>query len=373
MRRRRHRQGNLKVVRGRHVAQWWEDGHRRNKVLGMVSSMTKSQALDELTVILASANARGQGPSDSCTFGDFVDHLYLPFYRRKWKNSTTACNVDRLRHHLTCEFNGRTLGSFTRSELQGLLDRKAASGLSFSIVDHLRWDLKQIFEMALAEDYVRKSPAALIFTPNQARRATRRVMTWQEVGVLFTTLEIRELAVCMLATIAGMRPGEIFGLKWQHVRADHIEIEQRLYRGKIDSPKTNQSKRSVALSQGLQSVIEKWKSFLGNPGPEAWVFPSETLKTPLSKDNCWRRWIAPRLKTTGLEGVNFQVMRRTHASLMRELKVDPKVVADQLGHSVDVNLNVYSKTALGLRKEAVDALERLLEQSNTVGSASRIM
>lgn len=48
-------------------------------------------------------------------------------------------------------------------------------------------------------------------------------------------------------------------------------------------------------------------------------------------------------------------------------------VADQLGHSVDVNLNVYSKTALGLRKEAVDALERLLEQSNTVGSASRIM
>jgi hypothetical protein len=71
VRRRRHRQGNLKVVRGRHVAQWWEDGHRRNKVLGMVSSMTKSQALDELTVILASANARGRGPSESCTFWGF--------------------------------------------------------------------------------------------------------------------------------------------------------------------------------------------------------------------------------------------------------------------------------------------------------------
>ncbi len=57
--------------------------------------------------------------------------------------------------------------------------------------------------------------------------------------------------------------------------------------------------------------------------------------------NCWRRWIAPRLKRVGLEWVNFQVMRRTHSSLMRELKVDPKTVADQLGHSVDVNLNVY--------------------------------
>ena len=83
-------------------------------------------------------------------------------------------------------------------------------------------------------------------------------------------------------------------------------------------------------------------------------------ETPLAKDNCWIRWIGPRSKVVRLEWVSFQVMRRTHASLMRELKVDPKVVADQLGHSVDVNLNVYSKTALGLRKEAVDGLETTL-------------
>jgi len=58
--------------------------------------------------------------------------------------------------------------------------------------------------------------------------------------------------------------------------------------------------------------------------------------------------------------VNFQVMRRTHASLMRELKVDPKTVADQLGHSVDVDLNVYTTTALGPRKEALNAFESAL-------------
>ena len=90
------------------------------------------------------------------------------------------------------------------------------------------------------------------------------------------------------------------------------------------------------------------------------MFPSETLKTPMSKDNCWRRWIAPRLSAAGLGWVNFQVMRRTHASLMRELEVDPKIVADQLGHSVDVNLNVDCKTSLGLRKEAVESLESAL-------------
>ena len=68
----------------------------------------------------------------------------------------------------------------------------------------------------------------------------------------------------------------------------------------------------------------------------------------------------PQLEKVGLEWANFQVMRRTHSSLMRELGVDPKVVADQLGHTLDVNLNVYTETNLGLRKEAVETLESAL-------------
>jgi integrase len=139
-------------------------------------------------------------------------------------------------------------------------------------------------------------------------------MTWMEVRLLFSVLDVIELAVCMLATIAGMRPGEIFALRWLHMKTDEAEVEQRVYRGKIDTPKTPRSKRTVALSPALRTVIARWKSLSGGPGAEAWVFPSETLETPLRKDNCWRRWIAPKLKEVGLEWVNFQVMRRTHHS-----------------------------------------------------------
>ena len=275
MRRKRHQQGSLKNVRGCWIAQWWEKGHRRNKILGNAGKITKSQASRKLAEIVAPINANQDDRSENWKFGDFVNQIYLPFYRRKWKSSTAACNSDRLRHHLTCEFEGRTLRSFTRNELQDYLDRKAADGLSFSTIDHLRWDLRQIFEMAVAEDYLRKNPASLLFTPNQAKRSPKRVMNWQEVKLLFSLLEVRELLICMLATIAGMRPGEIFALKWHHVRTDHIEIEQRLYRGKIDSPKTNQSKRSVAFSQGVESAIAGWKSLSGDPSPDTWVFPSE--------------------------------------------------------------------------------------------------
>jgi hypothetical protein len=70
--------------------------------------------------------------------------------------------------------------------------------------------------------------------------------------------------------------------------------------------------------------------------------------------------IKPKPDKVNLDWVNFQVMRRTTASLMRELDVDPKIVADQLGHSVDVNPYIYTKIGLGLRKRSMDAMETAL-------------
>ena len=50
----------------------------------------------------------------------------------------------------------------------------------------------------------------------------------------------------------------------------------------------------------------------------------------------------------------------THSSLMRELNVDPKLVADQQGHTLDVNINVYTQTSLESRIDAVNTLESAL-------------
>jgi integrase len=87
-----------------------------------------------------------------------------------------------------------------------------------------------------------------------------------------------------------------------------------------------------------------------DPSPDAWVFPSEKLTTPIRKDNLWRRDFEPQLKGVGLDSVNFQVMRRAHSCLLKELDVDPQVRAEQMGHTVDVNENVYTRTSLERRE-----------------------
>jgi len=55
----------------------------------------------------------------------------------------------------------------------------------------------------------------------------------------------------------------------------------------------------------------------------------------------WHRIMRPALKKVGLEWATFQVMCRTNATLMKAMGADGKLVADQLGHTLDVNQNVY--------------------------------
>ncbi len=204
--------------------------------------------------------------------------------------------------------------------------------------------------MALAEGHVVRNPAQLLFTPRDAAKPVRRVMNLKEVQICFAVLDQRERLIAKLAVLAGMRPGEIFGLTWGRITATFADIRQRVYRGVIDSPKTNQSVRRAALSEGVLQEVEAWRELSAVMRDDAWVFPSERM-TPSSKDNCWRRSMHPKLEKVGLGWANFLVMRRTHATLMRALGVEGKLVADQLGHSIDVSQNIYTQSPVESRLE----------------------
>jgi integrase len=359
MRSKRYQIGSVKKQNGKWIGMWWVDGNRKSRSLGFIKSMSKTRAREAIRVIVDAENAKRQ-ESKIWRFGEFVEQVYFQYYSRKWKGSTRDNNVNRVSVHLVAAFRERELSSFKRDELQDVLDAKVKNDLSFSVVDHLRWDMKQIFDMAVAEGHVQRNPALLLFTPREAKKPVRRVMTMKEVQQHFGVLEQRERLIAKLAVIAGMRPGEIFALTWGRMTATYVDIRQRVYKGMIDTPKTENSMRKAALSEGLLGEIELWRMRALETGEDAWVFPSERM-TPLSKDNCWRRLMYPALAKVGLGWANFLVMRRTHATLMKALGVDGKLVADQLGHTLDVNQNVYTQSPVELRQAAVNQLERSLQ------------
>jgi integrase len=355
--RKRYQQGSVtKSSDGRYwLGKYREHGRHKTKVLGRIRETTKSEAQKKLAEIVKPLNQPVVSPD--ITLKTFVEDVYFPFYCRKWKKSTAMTNKDRVGREIVAAFGERRLRTFTRDELQSFLDSK--SSLSFSTVDHLRWDLRQVFGMAVVEGIVNRNPADLLFTPRGCSKPEHRVMTIEQIKLALGVLELRERLIFKLAVFAGMRPGEIFALRRNRLSDTSADVQERIYRGKVDKPKTQKSIRKVALSQSVQADIACWlaESPCGN---EAWLFPSEKLDTSLSKDNALYRYIRPRLVAVGLEWVDFQVMRRTHASLMREAGIDPKIVADHMGHDVNVNLNVYTQTSLESRLQAVETLETAL-------------
>lgn len=361
--RQRHQKGSLQVREHGGRKMWvllYRDGKtRRYATLGQYSKMSKTQAEEKRDALVAEANARNaKNPDAQITFGEFLSGVALPFLRAKWKRSTAATTENRIQYHLKSEFGERRITDLGLKELQSFLNAKAEK-LSRSVVAHLRWDLRAVFKLALAEGYADRDPTAALFTPREAAPSPSPSMSKEEVEHYINALEPRERVIALLAIFAGMRPGEILALQRRHVSGDcrKARIEQRIYRGDIDTPKTTNSVRTVAIPPKTATSLKEWMELVPDK-PEAWVFASENPSTPLWRDNVWRRHMEPKLKTFGLEWATFQVLRRTHASLGHDAGIDPKVAADQRGHGIGVAIDVYTKAALSRRAEAAEQLEK---------------
>jgi integrase len=363
VRRKRFQRGCIrKVKHGRRwvwIGKYRENGEGRTKVLGHCADLTEGGAWAKLQEYLQPLNEQaGRRQGLPTNFRVYVTNVYLPQRRKKWKDSSDQTTTERIQTHLLKAFEDAELTDLSRDRLQKFLDQKARS-LSRSVVSHLRWDLNAIFKMAAEDAIIEGNPAGSLVTPKEAKTRAKRTMTKEQVWQALSVLDLRERVIFLLAVLVGMRPGEIFALRWSRVDPQMIEVAQRVYRGLLDDPKTDRGKRQAALPPDLAQDLAAWREISVNTAPDALVFPSER-GTYLSRDNFLRRNIQGKLEEIGLGWVNVQVLRRTQASLGHKEGVDAKVAADQRGHAIGVAIDTYTESDLESRREAVTKLERAL-------------
>ena len=365
VRRRRYQKGSLQLQRRGKVKTWIvlyydTSGDRRCKTLGP-GSLTKSQAGKKRAEFMREVNG-GEREDDGTRrvlLTEFVEKVYLPFQRGKWKASTAWTSENRIQHHIVKELGSTAVESFTLKPLQEFLERKATGGLSFSIVNHLRWDLRSIFEMAVAEKVIGANPSTRLYTPKSAEEGEHRVMTAAEVELAVGAVQPREKLLLHLAIFSGFRPGEMLALRRRDIGPEcrTVAVEQRVYNGKFDHPKNGKT-REVAVPPRTAALLGEWLDDAVGSDPDAWLFPSEVRDAPIWRENLLRRHIQLPLEKLGLGWVDFRVMRRTNASLGHDAKVDPKVSADQRGHGIGVSLDVYTKTSIEKKALAATKLEK---------------
>ena len=152
--------------------------------------------------------------------------------------------------------------------------------------------------------------------------------------------------VFFLALYTGMRRSELMGLKWSSVDFEHktISVTQIIVRitgqGLMAmEPKTSRSRRlirlppdAVALLAGLKAKrLEDSRSIGIEMKESSYVFARAdgSLVDPDTITHAF----ADVIKLAGLPHVRFHDLRHTHATMMMEEGVNPKTVADRLGHA----------------------------------------
>ena len=198
---------------------------------------------------------------------EFVSQVYLPFQRGKWKGSTKGTSENRIQFHIVRDLGTRQLESFTPTGLQAYLESKAVTH-GFSMVDHLRWDLTSICDLAVAEKVLTTNPAKELYTPSTAKKGACPVMTAAEVENALCAVECREKLILHLAIFSGLRPGEMLAIHRRNISADgsSVEVEQRVYRGELDTPKNGET-RKVAVPPRTAALLVEWLSAAVDPEP----------------------------------------------------------------------------------------------------------
>jgi integrase len=172
-----------------------------------------------------------------------------------------------------------------------------------------------------------------------------------------------------------MRRSEIAGLKWDSVdltggRVAVVETLQRI-RGKglmIGQPKTNKSRRSIALSPvavGLLRRVQGSQLLARANAGDAWeqtnyVFTQADGRS-LNPDKLTTEFHR-LVKTSGLPVLTFHGLRHAHATLLLSAGVHAKVVSERLGHSnVGITLDVYSHVLPNIQEDAARAIDAQLQ------------
>ncbi len=179
-------------------------------------------------------------------------------------------------------------------------------------------------------------------------------------------------AIIQLALHTGMRQGEVFGVKWEdiHLKVGCIYIQRSLAyivgEGYISQdPKTKSSKRKIVLMPEDVEMLKEYKIWqdeyalmLCNKYINRGLVFSNTYGSPLDTGNFVSRYFKTLLGKAGIDdNFTFHGLRHTHATLLLQKGVNPKVIQERLGHSnIGTTLDIYSHVLPDMQDEAVNAL-----------------
>lgn len=239
--------------------------------------------------------------------------------------------------------------------------------------------LQAILRRAVEEDRLRSNPALHVRKPGAARTRAVQPLPPTAVEALRAHVQAWDATLLSVLAYAGLRPEEALALEWRHVRQGTLLVEQKNVDGQLLPGQKVDGKppRTVDLLAALRADLTQHRLATGRPSDLTLVFPRPDGRPWREHD--WRNWrrrtfqpaiaaaqlgtldrtidrvpdaegVRRKRERSSYQGPRPYDLRHSFASLLiHEGRLSVVEIANQLGHSTETLLRVYTHVFAELR------------------------
>lgn len=352
---------------GKYFIDYWDHlGIRHREVIGT----NKNNALNALREKIEK-NFSPEIP-ESTTETIFKDYAEGWIEKKVNLKDATRVSYDGiLKNHLIPYFGQANLSEIKRDDIQNFVKKLIEKKLSPKSINNILLVLHQIFIDAEIDEKIIESPYKKIERPRINKQEVDCLQTHEIKVFLKACLDPKENPqnhpFFYTAIFTGMRRGELLGLRWGDIDwvNKRICVRRSLYKGKLQEPKSDFSKRDIDMGPRLLKVLTAYRkkqieNFLKRGrqlSGEDFVF-CQTDGRPLDPDNLYHRDFQRILARAKLRSIRIHDLRHTFASILVATGHNLKYVQNQMGHAkIEITLNLYGHLLQETLKDAAKKTE----------------
>jgi integrase len=277
---------------------------------------------------------------------------------------------------LNAAFGKKDIRQIDAGDMQRLVARMTAEGLNPKTIRNVWGVASLIWNAALAQKYV----DVLLPKPKLPRKLKKkpRFFTLSEVGKIIAASAGEQRAFYWLLAECGLRAGEVAGLKLTDIDGDKLTVNQSVWNGSEQAPKTDNAVRTLSISPQLVTLL--WEQVARQKAKGREFLFSSSTGSPLDMNAFRKRKLKPLFTSLGIaqdNGKAFHAFRHFNVSLLDTLRVPLKVIQERIGHALtgSFTLDVYGSVldwsgnvdaaneAAAVIAEAVERAEQEVKQN----------
>lgn len=332
-------------------------GSNRDAAVAALNAIYSQRAAAKVTSDWSGLDALFK-PKQTMLFVEAAEQYLLE--RTDLKPNSLRSYKDILKNYLLPHFGKTKIADITEASI-ARFQASLTETLSAVRVNHVVGFLRYVLKVCVRRKLISENPSTNVKT---VKESPPTIDPFDDVELNKILLSAAPTYRALFTTQAwtGMRPNELFGLKWDDVRFDEgvILVKRGRVRGHEGNPKTNQSTRTVPMLSIVKETLRNHRA-ASVEHLSGHVFLSKQGQ-PINK-HLDREWKAA-CKRAGIRHRESYQLRHTYASLCLQQGCTPGWVADALGHAnMQTTFRYYARFIKSAASENVRLMEKFLESN----------